>query len=160
MLTCGTLAAVAERLASQRGFSDDVNSIERALRRLRTRGQLAGGTWGARALTVFGLPAAADARARWMGAYHSRFIDLPVPLCLDLVRPWDRPPVSKAPAARLWLVLARATCALRAGNTPLFELVTSKSLARAISAGSARRSTWQSHAGVTRGWRAPAYRHP
>ena len=119
VVTCGTLAAVAERLASQRGFTDDVSSVERALRRLRTRGQLAGGTWGARAFTVFGLPAAADARARWMGAYHSRFVDLPVPLCLDLVRLWDRPPVSEAPAAPLWLVLAHATCALRAGNTPL-----------------------------------------
>jgi hypothetical protein len=113
--TCGTLAAVAERLASRRGYTDDVGSIERALRRLRTRRQLAGGTWGARALTAFGLPAAADARARWMGAYHSRFTDLPVALCVDLVRLWDRPPVSEAPATRLWLALAHATCALRAG---------------------------------------------
>ena len=113
--TCGTLAAVAERLASRRGFADDVGSIERALRRLRTRGQLAGGTWGARALAAFGLPSAAEARARWMGAYHSRFTDLPVPLCVDLVRLWDRPPVSEAPASRLWLVLAHATCAQRAG---------------------------------------------
>lgn len=115
--TCGTLAAVAERLASRRGFTDDVGSVERALRRLRTRGQLAGGTWGARALAAFGLPAAADARARWMGAYHSRFTDLPVPLCLDLVRLWDQPPVSEAPAARLWLALAHATCAQRAGDS-------------------------------------------
>ncbi len=119
VVTCGSLAAVAGRLASQRGFTDDLGSVERALRRLRMRGQLAGGTWGARALGVFGLPAAADARARWMGAYHSRFTDLPVPLCLDLVRLWDRPPVSEAPAARLWLVLAHATCAQRAGNTAL-----------------------------------------
>jgi hypothetical protein len=113
--SCGTLAAVAERLASRRAYTDDVGSIERALRRLRTRGQLAGGTWGARALAAFGLPAAADARMRWMGAYHSRFTDLPVPLCLDLVRLWDRPPVSEAPATRLWLALAHATCAQRAG---------------------------------------------
>lgn len=119
VVTSGSLAAVAERLASQRGFTDDVGSVERALRRLRTRGQLGGGTWGARALTVFGLPAAADARARWMGAYHSRFTDLPVPLCLDLVRLWDRPPISEAPAARLWLVLAHATCAQRGGNAAL-----------------------------------------
>ncbi|MBS2016088.1 MAG: hypothetical protein JST00_24620 [Deltaproteobacteria bacterium] len=112
--TCGSLAAVAERIASMRGFDDDVGSIERALRRLRTRGQREGGTWGARALSVFGLPAAADARARWMGAYHSRFNDLPVPLCKDLVRLWDRPPVSEAPASRLWLALAHATCAARA----------------------------------------------
>lgn len=112
--TCGSLAAVAEKLASMRGYDDDVNSVERALRRLRTRGQQAGGTWGARALSVFGLPAAADARARWMGAYHSRFNDLPVPLCQDLVRLWDRPPISEAPATRLWLAIAHATCAQRA----------------------------------------------
>ena len=114
--TCGTLAAVAERLASRRGFSDDVGSVERALRRLRARGQLAGGTWGTRALAAFGLPAAADARARWMGAYHSRFTDLPVPMCVDLLNLWDRPPVSEAPGSRMWLALAHAKCALRSGN--------------------------------------------
>lgn len=114
--TCGTLAAAAERIASMRGFDDDVASVERGLRRLRGRGQQAGGTWGARALAVFGLPDAADARARWMGAYHSRFNDLPVPLCQDLVRLWDRPPISEAPASRLWLALGHATCAQRSGR--------------------------------------------
>ncbi|MBX3233655.1 MAG: hypothetical protein KIT84_21150 [Labilithrix sp.] len=112
----GSLAAVAERLARSRAYADDAASIERALRRLRTRGQHAGGVWGDRALAAFGLPDAAEARARWMGAYHSRFTDLPVPLCLDLVRLWDRPPVSEAPAARTWLALARASCALRAAD--------------------------------------------
>jgi hypothetical protein len=53
-----------------------------------------------------------------MGAYHSRFTDLPVPLCLDLVRLWDRPPVAEAPASRLWLALAHATCAHRSGDVP------------------------------------------
>ena len=116
METHGTLAAVAERLASVRGFTEDIASIERALRRLRGRGQLAGGTWGARALATFGLPGAADARARWMGSYHSRFTDLPVPLCQDLVRLWDRPPISEAPASRAWLALAHATNALRSAD--------------------------------------------
>jgi hypothetical protein len=114
--THGTLAAVAERLANVRAFADDVGSIERALRRLRKRGHLAGGTWGQRALVTFGLPGAADARARWMGAYHSRFTDLPVPLCQDLVRLWDRPPVSEDPASRAWLALGHATNALRAAD--------------------------------------------
>ena len=111
--TEGTLAAVAEKLAARRGYKDDAASVERALRRLRARANLAGGTWGLRALAAFGLPAGASARARWMGTYHSRFTDLPVPLCLDLVRLWDRPPISEAPDARLWLALAHATCALR-----------------------------------------------
>ncbi|MEO5729768.1 MAG: hypothetical protein ABI134_18840 [Byssovorax sp.] len=109
----GSLAAVAERLSALRGYADDAGSVERALRRLRSRGQQDGGAWGARALAAFGLPEAVDARARWMGAYHSRFTDLPVPLCQDLVRLWDRPPVSEAPSARVWLAVAHASCALR-----------------------------------------------
>jgi hypothetical protein len=112
----GSLAAVAERLAALRAFTDDAASVERALRRLRARGQRDGGTWGARALAAFGLPDAVDARARWMGAYHSRFTDLPVPLCQDLVRLWDRPPVSDAPAGAVWLALAHASSALRGGD--------------------------------------------
>src|SRR5689334_3427728 len=85
----GSLSAVAERVAALRGYTDDVASIERALRRLRARGQLGGGAWGERVLAAFGLPDAVDARARWMGAYHSRFTDLPLPVCQDLVRLWD-----------------------------------------------------------------------
>src|SRR5688500_5887809 len=91
--THGTLAAVAERLSALRAYKEDAASIERALRRLRARGQKEGGSWGTRVLAAIGLPGAAEARTRWMGAYHSRFVDLPVPLCLDLVRLWDRPPI-------------------------------------------------------------------
>ncbi|MFO0739390.1 MAG: hypothetical protein U0270_26065 [Labilithrix sp.] len=112
----GSLTAVAARLAKHRAYTDDIASIERALRRLRGRRQEDGGVWGERALGAFGLPGAAEARAKWMGAYHSRFTDLPVPLCLDLVRLWDRPPVSEAPTAAAWLALAHASCALRAAD--------------------------------------------
>lgn len=111
----GSLSAVAERLSALRGYTDDVETVERALRRLRGRGQKDGGTWGGRVLLAFGLPGAVDARARWMGAYHSRFTDLPLPVCRELLRLWDRPPVSDAPATRVWLALGHATCALR-GN--------------------------------------------
>lgn len=109
----GTLAAAAERLSARHGHRDEAASIERALRRLRSRGQGDGGKWGARALAAFGLPGAADERARWMGAYHSRFTDLPVPVCEDLVRLWDRPPLGQSRTARPWLSLAHASCALR-----------------------------------------------
>ena len=109
----GSLASVAERLSAHRRYADDAGSVQRALRRLRGRGQKGGGIWGARALLAFGLPSAVDGRTRWMGAYHSRFTDLPVPLCQDLVRLWDRPPVSEAPESRVWLALAHASCALR-----------------------------------------------
>jgi hypothetical protein len=47
-----------------------------------------------------------------MGFYHSPFNDLPLPMCVDQVRLWDRPPVS-ATRARLWLHLGHASCALR-----------------------------------------------
>src|SRR3954470_9887378 len=80
----GSLAAVAERLAALRGYADDAASVERALRRLRSREQKDGGAWGARALAAFGLPEAALARARWMGGYHARFTDLPLPVCQDM----------------------------------------------------------------------------
>lgn len=109
----GSLSSVAERLAALRGYADDAGSVERALRRLRARGQQDGGLWGGRALAAFGLPGAVDARARWMGSYHSRFTDLPLPLCQDLLRLWDRPPVSEARGSRVWLALAHASVALR-----------------------------------------------
>lgn len=109
----GSLAAVGERLAADRGHVEDVESVVRALRRLRARGGLCGGKWGARVLRTFGLPASVEARLRFMGAYHSRFVDLPLPLCADLVALWDRPPTSESRLGRLWLALARLTLAFR-----------------------------------------------
>lgn len=107
----GTLAAVAWRLIEV-APGDDVASVERALRRLRQRGHQDGGVWGQRLLRVFGVPAEAYARVRWMGLYHSPFGDLPLALCLDQLRLWDRPPVSTS-RARVWLHLGQASCALR-----------------------------------------------
>lgn len=108
----GTLAAVAEALAAERGHAEDRGSIERALRRLRGRGGRDGGTWGLRALRSFGMPDDVSSRVRWMGQYHTRFSDLPRALCLELLRPWDRPPVSESPA-RAWVQLGLASVALR-----------------------------------------------
>lgn len=108
----GTLAAVAEALAAERGHAEEQGSIERALRRLRTRGGRDGGTWGLRVLRRFGMPDDVTARVRWMGQYHTRFSDLPRALCLELLRPWDRPPVSESPA-RAWVQLGLAGVALR-----------------------------------------------
>jgi hypothetical protein len=109
----GSLTAVAERLAATRAYEDDVGSIERALRRLRARGLRPGGKWGQALLTSFGLPEGVQARLRWMAAYHSRFSDLPVALCEDLVRLWDHPPTTERRESRAWLALARASLALR-----------------------------------------------
>jgi hypothetical protein len=109
----GSLAAVADRLCAARGYKDDVASAERALRRLKKRGTQRGGTWGARAVAAFGLPDAVHARVRWLGQYHARFTDLPVAMCADLVRAWDRPPTTESRTGRAWLALARASLALR-----------------------------------------------
>jgi hypothetical protein len=105
----GTLSAVAWKLIEH---GDDVASIERALRRLRGRGQLDGGVWGQRLLRVFGVPKSIEARLRWMGLYQSPFNDLPLALCLDQLRLWDRPPISES-RARVWIELGQASCAAR-----------------------------------------------
>jgi hypothetical protein len=108
----GTLAAVADALAAQRGHAESQATIERALRRLRGREGRDGGTWGLRVLRAFGVPHDVTSRVRWMGQYHTRFSDLPRALCLELLRPWDRPPVSESPA-RAWVQLGLAGVALR-----------------------------------------------
>jgi hypothetical protein len=108
----GTLTAVAQKLLRRGADTDDIGSVERALRRLRERGQRDGGVWGQRLLRAFGVPRTVEARVRWMGLYHSPFTDLPVGLCLDLLRVWDRPPVSES-KARVYLLLGFAICALR-----------------------------------------------
>ena len=111
----GTLTQVAWKLVEQadRAKTDlDVASVERALRRLRTRGQRDGGAWGQRLVRMFGMPAAIEDRVRWLGHYHSPFNDLPVALCLDQLRLWDRPPMSGS-RTRLWIQLGLTTCALR-----------------------------------------------
>jgi tetratricopeptide (TPR) repeat protein len=107
----GSLAAVAWKLV-ERGLAEDAASVERAIRRLRTRGHRNGGLVGTRLLRAFGVPAGAEARARWMGLYHSPFGDLPVGLCLDQLRLWDRPPISES-RARAWILLGLAGIALR-----------------------------------------------
>lgn len=107
----GTLAAIAWKLVD-RGLAEDATSVERAIRRLRGRGQRDGGLIGQRLLRVFGVPATVEAQARWMGTYHSPFGDLPVQLCVDQLRLWDRPPLSES-RARVWILLGLAGVALR-----------------------------------------------
>ncbi len=117
----GSLASLALALASLAPTPEDPASIERALRRLRKRGHLDGGALGRRLLRAFGLPASVEARLRWMGAYHSRFTDLPRSLCLDQLRLWDRPPVSES-RARVWIELGLASVALRGRERDVAEV--------------------------------------
>ncbi|HEY4180931.1 MAG TPA: hypothetical protein VGM90_29010 [Kofleriaceae bacterium] len=114
--TAGTLTAAADKLCAQRGYQDDIGSVERALRRLRRRGTADGGTWGTRAVALFGLPDAVDARVRMLGQYHSRIADLPRSMCEDLLRAWDKPPLTEAKAGRAWIAVARATLSLRSAD--------------------------------------------
>jgi hypothetical protein len=109
----GSLAAVADRLAAHRAHKEDVGSIERALRRLRRRGSAGGGTWGARALALFGLPTDVLGRVRWLAQYHARSSDLPYEMCADLLRAWSAPPVTESRQGRAWLALGQASLALR-----------------------------------------------
>jgi hypothetical protein len=112
----GTLSAVAWKLATYNpGHGEDVANIERALRRLRGKGAHDGGSWGQRLLRRFGLPRALEEKLRWMGLYHSPFTDLPLDLCRDQLRLWDRPPVAES-RARQWLQLGFASVALRSRN--------------------------------------------
>lgn len=112
--SAGSLAAVADRLCAHRGYKDDAGSVERALRRLRRRGTRDGGTWGARALAVFGLPDAVHQRVRWLGQYHSRFTDLPASMGADLLRAWDQPPTTESRTGRAWIALGHTSLAIRA----------------------------------------------
>lgn len=111
----GSLAELALKLSIAEGIDVDLGSVERALRRLRGRGQRDGGAWGQRLLRAFGVPPDIERRVQWMGVYHSRFTDLPVSVCLDQLRVWDRPPVSESPA-HVWIRLGFAACALRLGD--------------------------------------------
>ncbi len=108
----GTLTAVATVLAAAGEQGGDVLSIERGLRRLRSRGTRAGGRWGERCLQTFGLPSGIESRLRWMGHFHSRFTDLPRSICQDLLQPWQRPPITES-LAIAWVQLGLASVALR-----------------------------------------------
>lgn len=111
----GSLAELALQLTIAEGLDAELGSVERALRRLRERGQRDGGVWGRRLLRAFGVPNDVERRVQWMGVYHSRFVDLPVSVCLDLLRLWDRPPVSES-RAHVWIRLGFAASALRVGD--------------------------------------------
>lgn len=117
----GTLAAVAMKLTTSKVGGGDALTIERGLRRLRTRGHKDGGDYGRALLRMFGIPKAALDTTRWMGLYHSRFGDLPVSFCEEQLRLWDKSPVADS-VARAFVQLGLASQALRRGE---LEIATS-----------------------------------
>ncbi len=93
-------------------LSDDPQTIERGLRRLRNLGSAPGGRYGRLLIRCFGIPGSITTWARRLGQYHSRLADLPIAVRREQLRLWDRPPISEAPAA-IWVHLALASLALR-----------------------------------------------
>ena len=137
----GALSTVAADLAAERGHTESIASIERALRRLRARRHGDGGVWGARLLRAYGLPAPVVDRVRWMGQYHSRFTDLPTPVALELLQLWNRPPVSEGPG-RAWIQLGLANVALRQRVLATAETHLEAAERSVASAGPAARVEW------------------
>lgn len=111
----GSLAAVALKVSMAVGGDVGAASVERGLRRLRSKRHGDGGRHGQWLLRTFGMPKDVEQRARWMGVYHSRFTDLPVSLCFDQLQLWNRPPLADSRAGA-WLQLGLATVALRRGD--------------------------------------------
>lgn len=100
------------RAGPSAGLPDDPGTIERGLRRLKTRGNGPGLQYGRWLLRHFGVPRPLDDTARWMGQYHSRFADLPLSLREAQLWLWDRPPIVESSAA-CWIHLGLASVALR-----------------------------------------------
>jgi hypothetical protein len=93
----------------------DPGSIERALRRLRTKGNGPGGQYGRWLLKHFGVPRPLADAARWMGQYHSRFSDLALSVRESQLWLWDRPPIAES-ALACWVHLGLASVALSRGE--------------------------------------------
>lgn len=134
----GSLAAVALRLVEARGWSDDAQTVERGLRRLRERGHRDGGEYGRRLLACFGVPPDVERRARWMGSYHTRFTDLPRSVGAELLRAWDVPPLRES-RVRPWVQIGLASVALRGGDHAAADLHLREARAAANGAGPAAR---------------------
>jgi hypothetical protein len=107
----GGWTALADELIRRVGSSeavDDLQSVEKGLRRLARRESRAGGQYGRWMLRAFGVPSGVADWARWLAQYHSRFADLPTSLRLAQLRLWDCPPVSESRVAA-WIHLGLAS---------------------------------------------------
>lgn len=118
----GGWTALAEELVRRGGATaqmpDNLETIERGLRRLARRGDQPGGQYGRWVERFFGVPPELASWLRWLGQYHSRFADLPVSLRRRQLAHWDRPPFSEA-AAGIWIDLSMASVGLRLDDAAL-----------------------------------------
>jgi hypothetical protein len=121
----GGWTSLAQLLIRRAGQSvelpHDPGSIERALRRLKARGNAPGGQYGRWLLRYFGVPRPLEDTARWMGQYHGRFADLPLSLREGQLWLWDRPPIAESTVA-CWIHLGLASVALRRNDLATVRL--------------------------------------
>ena len=96
----------------------DLGSIERGLRRLAKRGSGDGGQYGRWLARYLGAPPDVARWLRWLGQYHSRFADLPVPLRGAQLALWDEPPTHALPEG-VWVDLGVASVAMRRSDFAL-----------------------------------------
>ncbi|MCB9596489.1 MAG: hypothetical protein H6719_27445 [Sandaracinaceae bacterium] len=112
----GGWVPLAEELLRRGGgrseLPDNLETIERGLRRLAARGHASGGQYGRWLERFFGTPPEIEGWLRWLGQYHSRFADLPVSLRRRQLEHWDQPPLNEA-AAGVWLDLGMASVGFR-----------------------------------------------
>jgi hypothetical protein len=109
---------LARRAAGLAEVPDDLQSIEKGLRRLARRAHQPGGQYGRWLLRLFGVPEDLERWARWLAQYHSRFADLPTSLRLEQLRLWDRPPFSESRLAA-WVHVGLAAVHLRRRDVEL-----------------------------------------
>lgn len=121
---CGGWTPLAEELARRAGggvaLPDNLETVERGLRRLATKAHGAGGQYGRWLERFFGVPPAIESWLRWLGQYHSRFADLPVSLRRQQLERWDRPPLTDA-AAGIWIDLGMASVGFRLEDSAILE---------------------------------------
>lgn len=115
----GSLAELARHLIDvappSADVSDDPQTVERGLRRLRARGHREGGMYGRLLLRTLGLPEPMLAWLRDLGTYHSRASDLPVHARKAQLARWDKPPTSES-AGAIWVHMGLASVAHREGD--------------------------------------------
>lgn len=113
----GSLAELARHILDiaprGAGLSDDPQTTERGLRRLRQHGFAPANRYGRLLLRLYGVPRGVEAMARELGQYHSRMSDLSESLRAEQLRLWDRPPLSESAPVAIWLHIALATHAHR-----------------------------------------------
>ena len=94
---------------------EDPGTVERGLRRLRSRGTKPADKYGRLLLRAFSLPPSITRWARALGTYHGPLIDLPMALRREQLRLWDRAPLIESEHAA-WVHLAQASLAHHDGE--------------------------------------------